>query len=58
MQSKRVSNNPEGRPSERGPTQMVSKRIPTALMNKVKVKTKNVTQFIIDALEEKLKSLE
>lgn len=58
MQNKRVSNNPEGRPSERGPTEMVSKRIPVELMNKVKSKTKNVTQFIIEALEEKLKSLE
>lgn len=58
MQNKRVSNNPEGSPSERGSTEMVSKRIPVELMNKVKSKTKNVTQFIIEALEEKLKSLE
>lgn len=58
MQNKRVSNNPDGRPAKNGPTEMVSKRIPIELMNKVRKKSKNSTQFIIEALEEKLKSLE
>lgn len=58
MKSKRVSNNPDGRPVKNGPTEMVSKRIPIDLMKKVKLKSKNGTQFIIEALEEKLKSLE
>jgi hypothetical protein len=50
------TNNPNGRPSKYdGPTEMVSKRIPTALMDKVRASGANATQFIIEALEEKLK---
>ena len=58
MESKRISNNPNGRPKKRGETSMVSYRLPDLLMTNVKSKTDNVTEFIILALEEKLKSLE
>jgi hypothetical protein len=58
METKKLSNNPNGRPSKRGSTEMVSKRLPIKLMDSVRSKSKNVTQFIIEALEEKLKSLE
>jgi hypothetical protein len=47
-------NNPDGKPSRYGPTEMVSKRLPVALMNRVRLKNKNVTEFIRLALEEKL----
>jgi hypothetical protein len=52
---KSATNNPNGRPNKYdGPTEMVSKRIPTALMDKVKASGANATQFIIDAIKEKL----
>ena len=57
MQSKTKAktNNPNGRPTKyNGPTEMVSKRIPTALMDQVRASGTNATQFIIDAITEKL----
>jgi hypothetical protein len=53
--TKGTTNNPNGRPKiHDGPTEMVSKRIPTALMDKVRASGANATQFIIDAITEKL----
>lgn len=49
-------NNPKGKPIKHGPTEMVSKRLPIELMNRVRAKSKNVTEFIRQALEEKLNS--
>lgn len=47
-------NNPVGKPSKHGPTEMVSKRLPVELMERVRSRTTNVTEFIRQALEAKL----
>jgi hypothetical protein len=53
--TKGTTNNPNGRPTKYdGPTEMVSKRLPTSLMDKVRASRANATQFIIDAITEKL----
>lgn len=51
-------NNPEGKPSKYGPTEMVSKRMPIDLMNRLRKRTKNVTAFMREAIEEKLQKPE
>jgi hypothetical protein len=52
--TKRKSNNPAGRPTKDGATEMVSKRIPIELMDRVRSSCDNSTQFIIEAIKEKL----
>jgi len=51
---KRKSNNPTGRPTLDGPTEMGSKRIPVSLMNNVRERSVNTTAFIIAAIKEKI----